>query len=185
MLSNDNQVQKTNATVVFKIKDYDMVGPDDFHQDRSLDKLRTGTYDKPWLEIEIFFTNALIGNMMQDSKQKHDAEKIVLTMIYPLDEYHLLINRQKHSFRAMKPKVAHVSMDEDHASRDCSGINFSFQVRNSYIKYILEDQSDMCLPYTVEGKWKLNFTKEEEIEELLEQEVVDEITHMTKTEKLD
>ncbi len=43
----------------------------------------------------------------------------------------------------------------------------------------------MCLPYTVEGKWKLNFTKDEEIEELLEQEVVDEITHMTKTERLD
>ncbi len=64
--------------------------------------------------------------MMKDSKAKHDAEKIALTMIYPLDAYHLLINRLKHSFRAMKPKVAHVTMDEEHASRDCSDIAFSF-----------------------------------------------------------
>jgi len=41
-LHHDKIVEKTNATIQFAIKDYDMVGPADFHQDRSLDKLRSG-----------------------------------------------------------------------------------------------------------------------------------------------
>ena len=40
----------TNATVIYKVKDYDLVGPADFHADRPMDKFRDGKYDnKPWL----------------------------------------------------------------------------------------------------------------------------------------
>lgn len=62
-LHHDKIVEKINATIQFAIKDYDMVGPADFHQDRSLDKLRSGEYDKPWLEITITFTSAQTGKL--------------------------------------------------------------------------------------------------------------------------
>jgi len=45
MLENESVVEKTNATVFYRIKYYDMVGPSDFHKDRTLDLLRSGAYD--------------------------------------------------------------------------------------------------------------------------------------------
>lgn len=51
MLSSDRIVEKTNATVIFRVKNYDMVGPADFHEHISLkDKQKEG-YGKPWFEI--------------------------------------------------------------------------------------------------------------------------------------
>lgn len=35
------------SQVLFKIKDYDLVGPKDFHDDRSFDKSRD-EWDRPW-----------------------------------------------------------------------------------------------------------------------------------------
>ena len=51
----------------------------------------------------------------------------------------------------------------------CTDLSFAFQVREEHIKYILEDPSDTCLPYTVEGKLQLNFTTTEIEEEALEE----------------
>ena len=67
----------------------------------------------------------------------------------------------------------------------CDDVTFSFQVRNEYIKYILEDAADSCFPFTVEGKWHLDLTKEEELEEQMEHEIAEDLEHLTKTEKLD
>ena len=57
---------KTNSRVVFKIKDYDMVGPDDFHVDNKLDKLRDN-WGLPWLSVDITFTaeQNMIPELMQ------------------------------------------------------------------------------------------------------------------------
>ena len=54
MLKKEDKSEKTISSVVFKIKDYDLVGPEDFHADRSLDKNRDG-YGHPWLSIDIQF----------------------------------------------------------------------------------------------------------------------------------
>lgn len=77
------------ASVVFKIRDYDMVGPAEFHEDRSLDKLRNDKYDHPFFELRITFT-------MATSKQ----DNLMLVMMYPLEDRHLLINQVKRSFRS-------------------------------------------------------------------------------------
>ena len=121
--------------------------------------------------------------MKQDRKE--GLHKLNLQLAYPLDERHLLINKPKRSFRAMSPKSAHIVLDNESQKEDCDQLTFSFQVRNSYIKYILEDASDQCVPFTVEGKWHLNFSKKEELEELLESELERDLEHMTKTEILD
>lgn len=48
------------------------------------------------------------------------------------------------------------------ATKTCDDLTFSFQVRSEeLIKYIVEDQSDNCFPYTVEGKFYLDMTEEE------------------------
>ena len=51
MLDHENIIEKTNATVIYKLKDYDLLGPEDFHSDRSLDKWRTDNWNRPWLSI--------------------------------------------------------------------------------------------------------------------------------------
>ena len=166
--------------VTFAIKDYDLVGPEDFHKDRSLDKYRSGAYDnKPWLQVNITFTSAILVGKKTDKQ----AELMSLELAFPLDENHLQINKPKRSFRAQKPISAKVSKAD--AFQKCNSLTFAFQVRNEYIKYILEDQGDECFPFTVEGKWHLNFTEEEAREELLEEEVIGDIEHLTETEKLD
>lgn len=50
-LTKTDKVEKTSSKVVYTIEDYDLVGPDDFHMDRSLDKLRNNIYNKPWLNV--------------------------------------------------------------------------------------------------------------------------------------
>ena len=173
MLVEDDEDELTVSSVVFKIKDYDMVGPEDFHADRSLDKLRDD-WGKPYLSIDIKFKPA--------DKEK---DTLNLKLVYPLEERHLMIARAKRDFRSSKPKVAHVSLNDGFTTKECDGLNFSFQVRNSYVKYVLDDQTDNCFPYTVEGKWHLNMTGDEELEQLVENAVKEDISHMTETEKED
>ena len=45
-----NDLEKTSSKVVFKIMNYDMVGPDDFHEDNALETLRDN-YGLPWLSV--------------------------------------------------------------------------------------------------------------------------------------
>jgi hypothetical protein len=84
-------------------------------------------------------------------------------LVFPLDEKHLLISKRLRSFRATKPKITKVTIDGVVAA-DCSDINLSFQVRNSYITYILTDTKDTCFPFTIEGKWHMDFTEDESLE---------------------
>ena len=58
-------------------------------------------------------------------------------------------------------------------------------MRSSYIKYILEDPIDACFPFTVEGKWHLNFTAEEAAENTIEDIYAKELDHSTKNEDID
>ena len=57
MLVDEEVSEKTVSSVVYKIKDYDLVGPEDFHADRALDKNRD-EYGRPWLSIDIQFIEA-------------------------------------------------------------------------------------------------------------------------------
>ena len=57
MLADEQVSEKTEAYVIYRLKDYDLVGPNDFHADRRFDKLRD-SYDHPWLSIEIIFFEA-------------------------------------------------------------------------------------------------------------------------------
>lgn len=92
-LTKSGELENTSSTVTYKIKDYDFVGPDDFHTDRSLDQLRNNLYNKPYLQIDINFLSA-------EKKSDGTPVETLLTMIYPLEERHLLINKSKKSFRA-------------------------------------------------------------------------------------
>lgn len=57
MLTEEQVSEKTKSNVVYKVKDYDLVGPPDFHEDRRFDKLRDSS-DHPYLSIEINFEEA-------------------------------------------------------------------------------------------------------------------------------
>ena len=108
------------------MKDYDVVGPEDFHLDRKFDQSRD-SWGRPWFLIKIIFHSTKPG-----------GSKMEVDLVFPLDEKHLQISTSKRSFRASQPKIAKVNM-EDSATKDCSGVTISFQVQNSYIKYILSD----------------------------------------------
>ena len=71
-----------------------MVGPKEFHQDRDQDTNRD-VYGKPWFEVIIKFEST-------------SKEPVVFTLVYPLDDKRLLINKNKRSFRSSVPKIAHV-----------------------------------------------------------------------------
>ena len=60
---------------MFKIKDYDMVGPDDFHADNGLDP-RRDNLGLPWLSVEITF----IADVLETS------QKMELQLVYPLEK---------------------------------------------------------------------------------------------------
>ena len=61
MLANDGDEDMTTSEVLFKLKDYDLVGPMDFHDDRLFDKGRDG-WGRPWLSIKInFYSSNLNG----------------------------------------------------------------------------------------------------------------------------
>ena len=146
--SNFYETEMPMSNVVFKIKDYDMVGPEEFHADNVNDKLRD-KFGKPYLSIDLTFESLTPKN-----------DKMALKLIYPMSERHMLISTAKRSFRAQKPKSATVVLNGG-PLKECQDLVFSFQVRNSYIKYLLEDQADNCFPFAIEGKWHLNMTKAE------------------------
>ena len=72
---------------------------------------------------------------------------------------------------------------DDFALKDCKDVSFSFQVRSDYIKYILLDPAGECFPYTIEGKWHLNMTEDEEMEELIEEEIMADVETMSGADK--
>ena len=51
-----------------------------------------------------------------------------------------------------------------------------------YIRYTLNDQSDECFPFTVEGKWLLKLSKSEQLEEMIENEVLNDPSKKTNAE---
>jgi len=183
MLVNEDVSEKTQSTVVYKIKDYDMVGPEEFHEDRPYDKNRD-KYGRPWLSININFVEA--GRAGGKNKETKDVKKEMdVQLIYPLDERHLMINKAKRSFRATKPNAAHVSMDGGETSFECSDLTLQFRVHDSFVIYVLEDQNDECFPYTVEGKWHLELTADEELENLMEMAMAEDLANMSEAEKED
>jgi len=180
MLDHAESGQKTNATIIYQIKDYDMVGPYEHHKGRT-DCHEDGSCDtKPWLFIKVIFSNKHFGELKlnrNNGKLTLDYSKdevlsfseIVLEMEFPLAKSHLLINKPKRSFRATKPARATVTLPGLATTRECEDLDFSFQVRSEeLIKYVVEDQGDSCFPYTIEGKFYLDLSEEEKIEEKVE-----------------
>ena len=98
LLSDSNASEHTESYVIYKLKDYDFVGPDDFHEDRRFDSHRDSV-DSPWLSIDIKFYEA---------GQKRKKKELELQLSYRLDLRHLMINKSKRSFRASKPDKATV-----------------------------------------------------------------------------
>ena len=68
---------------------------------------------------------------------------------------------------------------------ECSDLTLMFRVHDEFVIYALEDQDDKCFPYTVEGKWHLQMTKDEELEDLVERAVAEDMEKMTDIEKED
>lgn len=56
-MSKESVHMSARSQVIYRIKDYDLLGPPDFHKDRLYDLLRD-EIDQPWLSIEIRFTEA-------------------------------------------------------------------------------------------------------------------------------
>ena len=156
-----------------------MVGPEDFHADRPFDKNRDD-YDHPWLSIEIQFIQG-------GSDPGKDKKSLGLEFIYELDNGHLMVNKAKRSFRATKPSFAHVSLTGIANKKECSDLTLMFRVHDSFIIYAVEDKNDECFPFTVEGKWHLEETKDELLEDMVERAVNEDIDleRMTVAEKED
>ena len=64
-------------------------------------------------------------------------------------------------------------------------MTLTFEVEPSYISYALDDFQDECLPFTVEGKWHINTTDEEEKSAMEDRKISDSLEHITETEKED
>mmetsp|Transcript_3438 Transcript_3438/g.4552 ORF Transcript_3438/g.4552 Transcript_3438/m.4552 type:complete len:199 (+) Transcript_3438:555-1151(+) len=121
-LDHNESGQEISANIVYKVKDYDLVGPNDFHADRPLDKFRSGIYNnKPWLQIKVTFENKHFGKLRLDklsgavnhhesTSGKRSSNKLTIELVYPLDEKHLSINKPKRSFRAARPVSAFLTI---------------------------------------------------------------------------
>ena len=72
------------------------------------------------------------------------------------------INKVKRYFHASTPKANHMEYNGIAVNKECQGMTLTFEVEPSYISYALDDFQDECLPFTVEGKWHINMTDEEE-----------------------
>lgn len=91
----ENNDEKNFSEVLFELKEYDYVGPEDFHSDNF--DYEDGS-SKPYLQITASF-------------HSKDDQKMKVRMIYPMDDKHLLINKEKRSFRAMTPSFTRVEME--------------------------------------------------------------------------
>lgn len=74
-------------------------------------------------------------------------------------------------------------MSDGLTSADCNDITFQFQQRETYVKYILEDPDDGCFPYSIEGKWYVDETKDEKIEAAVEKELEEDLFALSIAEK--
>jgi len=68
----------TVASVNFRIMDYDLMGPADFHEDRKFNK---ANWEKPWLKMNIKFESSTVERSLD------------LQLEYALDEIHLQISK--------------------------------------------------------------------------------------------
>ena len=151
-----------------------MVGPDDFHVDNKLDKLRDN-WGLPWLSVDITFT----------AEQNMIPELMQIQLIFPLEKRHLPINKVKRYFHSLRPKASHIKYNDIEVTKECEDLTLTFEVENSYIAYSLDDFSDECLPFTVEGKWHKQLTAVEEKSEREDREISEDLEHITETEKED
>lgn len=58
---------------------------------------------------------------------------------------------------------------------ECQNIEFEFRVRNTYLKYEFTDYEDQCLPYNIEGEWRLHYSDEEALESSIEDALREEL----------
>ena len=107
-----------------------------------------------------------------------------MQLIYPLEKHHLPINKVKRFFHALTPKGSHISYNGIEVNKECKNLSLTFEVENSFISYSLDDFSDECLPFTVEGKWHLASIKGEDTDR--DNFIMsEEFDHITQTEKKD
>ena len=106
-----NDLERTISNVVFKIKDYDMVGPADFHADNELDKLRDN-WGMPWLSVEITF----------QAMMKYTPPTLKMQLVYPLEKHHLPINKVKRYFHASSPRGHHISYNDIVVTAECNDL---------------------------------------------------------------
>ena len=78
-----------------------------------------------------------------------------MELVYPLNKKYLAIDRAKKSFHAEAPQT--ILIQGGIVDHKCSQLLLSFQVllTSHIIIYSLDDFSDECLPFNVEGKWRL------------------------------
>ena len=60
-----------------------------------------------------------------------------------------------------------------------------FRVAEEFVIYSLEDIRDKCLPLQVEGKWHLQESKDEELEDLVERAIREDLDEMSEVKKED
>ena len=99
-----------SSEVVFEVKDYDLVGPPDFH--KGFEQYSRPSSGKPWFQMQIKLHS-------QDDRQMN------IKAIFPMTDNHLLINREKSSFRAQTPKVLRVETNGEHP-RECKNVTIQF-----------------------------------------------------------
>ena len=91
----------------------------------------------------------------------------------------------KREFHTLAPTSTHMEYNGITVNKGCQVMTLSFQVQNSYILYELDDYSDECLPYTVEGTWHIRMSDAEERSERKEGRVEEGLEHVTETERED
>ena len=134
---------------------------------------------KPWLSIEITF----IATYNKEREASPHTMKIEL--VYPLERRYLPIVKIKREFHTLAPSATHMEYNGITVNKGCQDMTLNFEVQNSYIMYELDDYSDECLPYTVEGTWHIRMSDEEELAEHKETIIDEELEHVTETERED
>lgn len=119
---------------------------------------------------------------MEMSLESTDGDYMDIKMIFPMDDSHLLINKKKSSFRSQTPKITRVELNG--VRKNCKDVTIQFQVvyKSDYIRFVINDPNDTCFPFTVEGKWHLELSNEEELEVLIENVLANDPKRMTDAE---
>lgn len=162
--------KKVSTKVVYKIMNYDYLGPADFHEDRALDPTFNTNVDGPYLQLNITFTSTAEQNLE-------------VIMIYPLNKKHITVDKQHRSFN-MKPKVSVVQFQGGQVEQSCDNLELFFKVKNTYVAFDLKDPADECIPYQVKGEWRLHYSDEEALESSIEDALRDQLNPENFVEKL-